>query len=103
MEGKFTKFMISSSMSQKRAQEEFAGGFDLRQVNPSEILDRRAKQVAAAEEIGRDAHRLGREDAYGKIGDNGRVLFTKDGQLKVSFAHILEDAEKQGFVLTAAY
>ncbi len=103
MEGQFTKFMVSISMSDKRAREEFAGGFDLRVTHPSALVERRQKQVAAAAEIGRDAHRLDREDKLGPIADSGRVMFTKDGQKKVSFAHILEDAEKQGFALVAAY
>jgi len=99
----FRKFMVSINVNPARMDELVRAGFPVQKPSPSQIRERRERHQDAAERINRDATRLDRQDDWGSIPDSGRVVFSRDGQTKVSFTKVAADAESLDFVMTAAY
>jgi len=99
----FVKFLISINVNKARRDELVRAGFPTQKPSPSDLKERRERHREAAEAINRDAGRLGREDEWGAIADSGTVLFTKEGQKRVSFTKVAADAEALGFVMISAY
>lgn len=95
--------MVSINVSDDKMDELVRAGFPTQRPTFADMRARRLAHVEAAESIGRDALRLDRVDDLGEIPDSGRVVFTREGQEKVSFAQVAKDAKKLGFAMSAAY